>query len=135
MIKFEYPESDGTPLAETDAHCFQMIDALIHPLRTRYRQQDDVYISGNLFFYYEEGNPRAVVAPDVFVVFGVPNKKRRTYKLWQEGEDALVETESILAETEFVLADTESVLEAERQARLAAEAEIERLKALLAQQK
>jgi hypothetical protein len=26
------------------------------------------------------------VAPDVFVVFGVPNRQRRTYKLWIEGK-------------------------------------------------
>ena len=32
------------------------------------------------------GNPRARVAPDVFVVFGVPDRKRPIYKLWEEGE-------------------------------------------------
>ncbi len=48
-----------------------------------------------------------------------------------EAESILTETESILTETESVLADTEDALEVERQARLAAEAEIERLKALL----
>ncbi|MEO0455019.1 MAG: Uma2 family endonuclease [Cyanobacteria bacterium P01_A01_bin.114] len=41
-------------------------------------------MSGNLFIYYEEGNPQAVMSPDVFVVFGVSNRKRRTYKTWQE---------------------------------------------------
>lgn len=43
-----------------------------------------MYVSGNLFIYYEEGNPQAVMSPDVFVVFGVSNRKRRTYKTWQE---------------------------------------------------
>ena len=28
------------------------------------------------------GNPRAVVAPDVFVVIGAPTHIRRSYKLW-----------------------------------------------------
>lgn len=81
----EYPESDGLPMAETDTHLEQMVDALMHPLKERYRNDADVYISGNLFVYYEEGNPRAVVAPDVFVVFGVPKKLRRIYKVWEEG--------------------------------------------------
>ncbi len=81
----EYPESDGQPMAETDTHLEQMVDALMHPLKERYRNDADVYISGNLFVYYEEGNPRAVVAPDVFVVFGVPKKLRRIYKVWEEG--------------------------------------------------
>jgi hypothetical protein len=43
-----------------------------------------VYVSGNLFIYYEEGNPKAVVAPDVFVVFGAPKHDRATYRLWNE---------------------------------------------------
>ena len=37
-----------------------------------------------MFVYYEEGNPRAVVAPDVFVVVGAPVHKRMSYKLWEE---------------------------------------------------
>ena len=35
--------------------------------------------------YYEEGNPRKSVSPDVFVAFGVSKKRRRTYKIWEEG--------------------------------------------------
>ena len=37
------------------------------------------------FIYYEEGNPRVSVAPDVFVVFGVEKRERLNYKLWEEG--------------------------------------------------
>ena len=37
-----------------------------------------------MFLYHEEGNPRAVVAPDVFVVVGAPVHKRMSYKLWEE---------------------------------------------------
>ena len=84
--KIKYPESDGTPMAETDVHRDLMSDALLHPLKERYRNDPDVYVSGNLFLYYEEGNPSAVVAPDVFVVFGVPKRQRRIYKLWEENK-------------------------------------------------
>jgi hypothetical protein len=73
-------------MAETDVHRDLMTDALLHPLKEYFRHRDDVYISGNLFLYYEEGNQHAVVAPDVFVVFGVPNHQRRIYKLWEEGK-------------------------------------------------
>jgi len=38
-----------------------------------------------MFVYFEEGNPSAAFAPDVMVVFGVPNEQRRVYKLWEEG--------------------------------------------------
>ena len=44
----------------------------------------DVYVSGDLFIYYEEGNPRVSVVPDVFVVFGAEKRRRRVYKLWEE---------------------------------------------------
>jgi hypothetical protein len=33
-----------------------------------------------------EGNPQAVVAPDVFVVLGAPKHDRPSYRLWQESE-------------------------------------------------
>ena len=39
---------------------------------------------GTCSSYYEEGNPRASVAPDVFVVFGAEARKRAVYKLWEE---------------------------------------------------
>ena len=48
--------------------------------------RDDVYVSGDMMVYYEEGNPRAFVAPDVFVTFGIPKlPERRVYLTWLEG--------------------------------------------------
>ena len=46
--------------------------------------------------YYEEGNPEAVVAPDVFVVFGTAKRERSSYFLWQEpkGPDFVLEITS-----------------------------------------
>ena len=79
-----YPESDGQPMAETDVHRDQMTD-LILTLRQYYRSDANVYVSGNLLLYYVEGDPRRSVAPDVFVVQGVPSHRRRIYKLWEEG--------------------------------------------------
>ena len=80
-----YPESDGQPMAETDVHRDLMID-LIVMLREYFRDDPHVYVSGDLLLYYEEGNPRRSVAPDVFVVKGVPSGRRRIYKLWEEGQ-------------------------------------------------
>ena len=79
-----YPESDGQPVAETDVHRTLMFE-LIGMLQAFFRDDPHVYISGNLFLYYQEGDPRQVVAPDVFVVQGVRNRQRRIYKLWEEG--------------------------------------------------
>jgi Uma2 family endonuclease len=81
-----YPESDGEPMAETEIHLDVTID-LIQGLRRRYRDVPDVYVVGDMFFYYVQGDPRSVVSPDVFLVRGVPKTpRRRIYKLWEEGE-------------------------------------------------
>lgn len=78
-----YPESDGEPMAETDVHLNTLI-YLREALRDHFRDDPQVYVAGNLFLYYEEGDIRQVVAPDVFVVKGVPKGDRRTYLLWEE---------------------------------------------------
>jgi len=80
----EYPESDGQPMAESDLHIKEMLD-LIAALKRRYQDVADVYVAGNLFLYYVQGDPRSVVAPDVFLVKGVPKGPRGVYKLWIEG--------------------------------------------------
>ena len=79
-----YPESDGKPMAETDVHRKLMVD-FIHMLEHHF-QDAPVYVSGNLMMYYEQGNPRKSVSPDVFVVHGVSKKDRRTYLTWAEGK-------------------------------------------------
>lgn len=79
-----YPESDGQPMAETDLHREVMYD-LIHGLQTHYADAPEVYVSGNLFVYDVQGDPKSSFSPDAFVVLGVPKGRRRTFKLWEEG--------------------------------------------------
>ncbi len=78
-----YPESDGEPMAETPKHQQVMIDCM-DVMRRPLREVTDVYIGGNMFLYYEEGNPRKSVSPDVFMVRGVPKKELRVYKTWEQ---------------------------------------------------
>jgi len=80
----EYPVSDGKPMAETDWHWDDMVD-VAHMLKARYRDAPDACVASNMFVYYVEGDPKKVFAPDVYVVFGAPKRKRRMYKLWEEG--------------------------------------------------
>jgi Uma2 family endonuclease len=91
----EYPERDGKPMAETDVHRDEMI-ALIQALDYFFRDQPEVYVSGNLLLYYQEGDPKKSVAPDVLVVKGIPKHKRRIYRLWVEGRppDVIIELTS-----------------------------------------
>jgi len=90
-----YPESDGKPMAETDLHRECMID-LIKTLNDFYRHDPTAYISGNIFVYYQEGDARKQVAPDVLVVKGVEKKLRRYYQIWEEGKapDVVIEVTS-----------------------------------------
>src|SRR5882724_3420769 len=89
LQRIEYPESDGKSLGETDAHRREIL-AIIAMLEQFFVDHADVYISGNLMLYYEQGNPSAVVSPDVFIVKGVPKGLRRTYKLWEEQQPPAV---------------------------------------------
>ena len=82
-VQIEYPSSDGKPMAENDAQRNAIMYG-ISGLTRHFRSRQDVYVSGDLLIYYEEGNPRVSIAPDVFVVFGVENHERPNYKLWEE---------------------------------------------------
>ena len=57
----------------------------IAALRLFFQSRPQIYVSGNLFIYYEEGKPSQNISPDVFVIVGVNNRERRSYKAWQEG--------------------------------------------------
>jgi len=81
----EYPESDGQPMSESDLHYWETV-ALREALTGFFEDDALVYIAGNNFFYYEQGNRRAVFSPDIYVVRGIEKKLRRTYKLWEEHE-------------------------------------------------
>ena len=93
-----YPCSDGQPMGESDLH-IDCMSYVLHALRWHFEKsaREDVYVSANSFLYYERGNPRAVVAPDVFVVRGVPNHLRDSYLLWKEpkGPDFVLEITSV----------------------------------------
>ena len=92
-----YPCSDGQPMGESDLHIACM-SYVLSALKWHFerRGRDDVYVSANSFLYYEQGNPRAVMAPDVFVVRGVSNHLRDSYLLWREpkGPDFVLEVTS-----------------------------------------
>ncbi|HZO87840.1 MAG TPA: Uma2 family endonuclease [Chthonomonadaceae bacterium] len=79
-----YPSSDGKPMAETDTHR-QLMMYCIDALTIYFADRPDVYVSGNNFIYFEEGNPKARVSPDCYVVFGVPKRQRNSYMVWKEG--------------------------------------------------
>lgn len=84
LDSIEYPTSDGKPVGETDAHR-DLIFELIESLKYHYVERPDVYVTGDLLLFYEEGEPKRFVVPDVMVIPGVIHKRRDHYKLWKEG--------------------------------------------------
>lgn len=89
-----YPETDFQSMAETDKHRDLIIE-LIESLKIYYANQENVYVTGNIMFYYEEGVLEEVISPDVMIVFGVNNERRRVFKLWEEKvPDVIIEIAS-----------------------------------------
>jgi Uma2 family endonuclease len=90
-----YPTSDGKPMAETDWHR-DLMTALIQTLKVWYAAHSRVYVSGNLLLFYEPGDRRRHVSPDVFVVKGIAKHDRPNYLLWEERKspDVVIELTS-----------------------------------------
>jgi Uma2 family endonuclease len=79
----DYPTSDGRPMGETDLHRNIMF-AAIETLKLHYAGQR-VYVSGNILLFYQPGNRRRHVSPDVLVVKDLEQRDRKNYLLWLEG--------------------------------------------------
>ena len=81
-----YPTRDGRPMGETDLHRNKMFD-LIVSLEDHFAGDPNIYVSGNLLVFYERGDKRKHISPDVFVVRGVAKKPLRDhYLIWREGK-------------------------------------------------
>ncbi len=96
IIEVDYPTGDGKPMSETELHLWVMMD-LIQTLAARYAADPMIYVGGDLLMYYEEGNPNKRLAPDIFVVRGVPKlPPRDNYLIWVEGKgpDLVIEVTS-----------------------------------------
>ena len=81
----EYPSEDGLPMASSVEHALWMI-ACFRLLVHWFRGRTDVFVGIDLLVFYMRGNKRTSVAPDVFVSFGVPMRKLRSYKVWEAGK-------------------------------------------------
>jgi Uma2 family endonuclease len=85
VAEIHYPDSDGQPMGETGIHVNATMEIFGTLKILHFRNRPDVYVTADMFFYYEQGNPKAVKAPDVMVIKGVESQEeRRSYKLWVE---------------------------------------------------
>lgn len=96
-----YPDRDDEPMAETTLHAVLLM-TLVTMLREHFAGRSDVFVIGNIFWYYEEGNPAARRSPDVMVVKGIDLKhdsERNSFKTWEEGAVPCVIVELTSAST------------------------------------
>ena len=78
-----YPYRDGKPVESTLHEELRSYAA--GALRARYAARDDVFVAADLGLFFERGNRKALLAPDVLVSFGVAPEHKHSYKAWEEG--------------------------------------------------
>ena len=55
-------------------------------LSLHFERHPNTFVGTDLLLYYRDAKGRVAVAPDLMVIFGVPDKVRRSYKVWEEGK-------------------------------------------------
>ena len=80
-----YPDSDGHFLPAHPLQARAVLNSRF-ALQQHFDRVDNVVLEGNMYLYYEEGNPAASISPDVFVVLEHDLGDRPVYKLWEEGK-------------------------------------------------
>jgi Uma2 family endonuclease len=87
QLSVEYPDEDFEPMPEGDKQR-RNLSSTTEALRLWFEKQQNVYVSGNLFIRYQEEKVEKRIAPDTFVVFGMSNEDRISYKIYEEGGKA-----------------------------------------------
>lgn len=82
-------------MAETEYHRNLMVE-LIEMLQHWFIQSPSIYVSGNMLVFYERGDKRKHLAPDVFVVTKTSRHERGNFLMWEEGRplDVVIELTS-----------------------------------------
>jgi len=84
LLEDIYPSSDGKPMAETQVHV-KLLARLLGMLEYHFRDHEDIFVAGNIFLYYEEGDPKKRRAPDIMFVKRIKGRHlRRSFMTWLE---------------------------------------------------
>lgn len=79
-----YPSTIPNYMPENNFH-FVLIANLAVMLQTFLQRARGNYVFGDIMFYYEEGNPRKFIAPDLMVCLDKEKEPSKgVYKLWEE---------------------------------------------------
>ena len=85
------PSTEDEPVPHSTRQSVAIVDCF-DSLRLHWRGRLDVFVGMDQFLYWDPaykpgtkgGNPPT--APDVYVAFGVPNRHRNSYVVWEEGK-------------------------------------------------
>ena len=80
----EYPDANDVLPVKSMIHFVPQI--YMQSALETWLDDTDTLVAGQMFIYYEPGNPRACVAPDVYIIPRVGNVPRNSYFLWLEHE-------------------------------------------------
>lgn len=78
-----YPDGDGKPMAESNPHVSHLVNVR-EILWYWLRNDETANVDANMLLFYKKGFPKQRIAPDVFVVWGVAKRRRRSFKIWVE---------------------------------------------------
>ena len=78
-----YPSSDGQPMADSTIQ-YQWITIIKGGCDAIFKDDENVFVAGDLLWYPVEGKPTISQAPDVMVAFGTGKGDRKSYKQWLE---------------------------------------------------
>ena len=70
-------------MAETDKHT-ELMFYFRGALKNYFAGRSDVYVAGNNFVFWEEGNPKVHISPEAYVVFGSTPDLRDSFMAWKE---------------------------------------------------
>lgn len=92
-----YPDSDGQLMADSTRQ-FAWIVKIKEGLEALFKDDQNIFVAGDLLWYPIEGNNTLRRAPDVMVVFGRSKGDRGSYQQWQENNVAPQVVFEILSE-------------------------------------
>ncbi|MCZ0899931.1 Uma2 family endonuclease, partial [Microcoleus sp. HI-ES] len=78
-----YPDSDGKPMSDNTKQ-FQLIVKIQGGIDALFKDNENVFVAGDLLWYPVEGDSKTRQAPDTMVVFGRPKGDRGSYQQWLE---------------------------------------------------
>jgi Uma2 family endonuclease len=78
-----YPSSDGKPMAENTLQ-YRWITIIKGGMDVVFRDDPNVFVAGDLFWYPVRFAPEIRTAPDTLVAFGRPKGHRLSYLQWEE---------------------------------------------------